>query len=120
MKDKKGEVKISEVIGIVIAIALGLILVSALMPTAMDMFYETSNKSTCWGQRPEGVFDNVTCNETLNEWGYMTNETDPPNSTWVAVTSGEDTAVTGVWWITPILIVVAILLIFVMAIRDQL
>lgn len=109
----KGQVDAGHVIGIVIAIVLAVLITSAIMPSAMDMFYETGNQTKCWG-KPDGIYGNETCNTTTGEWGWYN------QSVWNATTSYEDTSLTSIWWILPVIFIVVILLVFIMIIRDQL
>lgn len=74
--DKKGEVNAGEIIGVIIAIALAVIMISAMFPSAMDTFYGTN--TTAW-----------------------------------TIDGAEDTSTTGIWYMIPLLGVVAGLMIFV-------
>lgn len=85
--NKKGSVNAGEIIGVVIAIAVGVIMLSAMFPSALDTFY--GQDTADWGF---GVY-----NDTSEAWE-----------------SGEaDTKATTIWYMLPMMGVVAGLLLLV-------
>lgn len=108
---KKAEITPGSLITIVIAIAVTVLIASALMPSAMDNLYDTETGG--WGTPPFGT--NYTYNATDDSWGYH-----PGGNmaiAWVDVgVDYEDTSTSSVWWLIPLIAVIVVLLLFVGAI----
>jgi len=87
MNNKRGAVNAGELIGVVIAIAIGVIMISAMFPSALDTFYS----------------------QDTDEWGFGTY-----NNTTEVWESGEaDTKATTIWYLLPMMGVVCALLLLV-------
>ena len=87
MNNKRGAVNAGELIGIVIAIAISVIMISTMFPPSLDTFYDEDTDGWGFGEY----------NETSGEWE----------------SGEEDTKTTTIWEMLPMMGAVCALLLFV-------
>jgi len=87
MKKSKGAINAGQLIAVIIALAVGIIMLSAMIPSALNTFY--GQDTADWGFG--------TYNETSGQWE----------------SGEEDTKTTTIWEMIPMMSVVAVLLLIV-------